>query len=192
MTMTRYLVTCAACAIAFVSCTQNKNLIPDDYAKWERTTDQLLTQQIPGHENAYRKIYINDTGEKMVETVDKNGTGSYNYPEGTIIVKEIYDSSTYSESAKPKMLTCMVKAQTDRQSRGGWLWVIKSLPGGEETIIDYAFCVTCHANANESHPYGDKNPNAEFRDYVFFPYKEKESEGGGSTGGPDEYGGYSY
>jgi hypothetical protein len=30
------------------------------------------------------------------------------------------------------------------------------------------FCVTCHANANEKHPYGDRNPREEFRDYVFF------------------------
>ncbi len=30
------------------------------------------------------------------------------------------------------------------------------------------FCITCHANANEKHPYGDKNPNEEFRDYVYF------------------------
>ena len=30
------------------------------------------------------------------------------------------------------------------------------------------FCITCHSNANEKHPYGDGNANEEFRDYVYF------------------------
>jgi len=44
-------------------------------------------------------------------------------------------------------------------------------PGtAKETVITEEFCITCHGNANESHPYGDKNPNNEYRDYLFFPY----------------------
>jgi hypothetical protein len=189
--MTRYIVFCALCITLFVSCIQKKNLIPDDYKSWERTTAEVLKYPIPGHESNYRKIYINETGEKMIETVDSNGVGSYNYPEGTIIVKEIYDSANYTESSKPVSLTCMFKAPSDKDARGGWLWVMKTVPEGKETIVNFSFCVTCHANANESHPYGDKNPNDEFRDYVYFPYKSK-SDNVETTPGSSKDSEYSY
>ncbi len=35
-----------------------------------------------------------------------------------------------------------------------------------DQVVDWGFCYECHADANESHPCGDKNPNGELR---FFP-----------------------
>jgi hypothetical protein len=185
--MHKRIVCCLLCFAVFASCSQKKNLIPDDYDQWERTEKEVLKYQIPGHDNDYREIYINEIGEKVIETVDRNGIGSYNYPEGTIIIKEIFKAQGYSENSKPYKLTCMVKDPKNPKARGGWVWVMKNLPKGDETVIDFAFCVTCHANANEPHPYGDKNPESEFRDYVFFPYKQEESAPSKLPENPSEY-----
>jgi hypothetical protein len=62
----------------------------------------------------------------------------------------------------------MVKEPGDPRAKCGWLWITKE-QGGEERVFEGNFCVTCHANANERHPYFDGNPREEFRDYVFFP-----------------------
>jgi hypothetical protein len=65
------------------------------------------------------------------------------------------------------MATVMVKAPDDPRAKGGWIWLVKDLASGKETVFTTNYCVTCHANANEKHPYGDKNPGEEFRDYLF-------------------------
>ncbi|MBN1412279.1 MAG: cytochrome P460 family protein [Spirochaetales bacterium] len=155
--------------LLFLGCAEKKPLIPLEYNDWKRTINEVLKYPIPGHENNYRKIFINDTGTKVVRE-EKEGRTYDNYPDGTIIIKEIYDSSDYKDTDKPVNLTCMVKDPKNVNSRGGWVWIVKSPETGTETILTQAFCVTCHANANEPHPYGDKNLNNDFRDYVFFPY----------------------
>ena len=66
----------------------------------------------------------------------------------------------------------MLKRPGHPQARAGWLWIVKDIPSGKETIISEEFCVTCHANANERHPYGDRNPTEDFRDFLFFPYPD--------------------
>lgn len=63
----------------------------------------------------------------------------------------------------------MIKDSQHSHALSGWVWLVTTLETGEEQIFDYNVCVDCHASANESHPYGDKNPNADFRDFVFFP-----------------------
>ena len=86
------------------------------------------------------------------------------------MIKEIYTGSGESVSGKPSMLTIMVKRKDHPSARGGWLWIVKKPDSGDETVISEEFCITCHANANEKHPYGDRNPEGEVRDYLFFPY----------------------
>lgn len=157
--------------VVFASCRKKEKvpLVPDDYRSWNKTTDKTLDYPIPGHESNFRIIYINSTGEK-VQTTEKNNRVFYEYPEGTIIVKEVYYGLEHPEQDEvPKELTVMIKDPQHQQSRSGWLWILKDVKTGEETIIDYEFCVECHANANETHPYGDENPNEDFRDSVYFP-----------------------
>ncbi len=155
----------------FSSCTQRKSdqLVPKDHAAWKKTTGIELNYPIPGHENTYRKIFINPIGEgvKIIAAQDKN---TYEYPEGTIILKEIYEGQRYEPGMKPVMLTAMIKSSSAPEARGGWIWVVKDTASGKETVFTDEFCVTCHSNANEAHPYGDGNKKQEFRDYVFFPY----------------------
>jgi hypothetical protein len=157
--------------LLFASCHQKKqvSLVPDGYRAWQQTTDTELNYPIPGHENNYRIIYINATGENVQITPKKNRV-FYEYPEGTMIVKEIYKGLGDPEKGTmPEQLTVMIKNARHPQARGGWIWIVKNMQTKEETVIDYEFCVDCHANANEPHPYGDKNPNGDFRDYVYFP-----------------------
>ena len=155
---------------AVASCSRAPSVhVPADYATWNLTTDRTLDYPIPGHMDHLRRIYINPTGEGATTTTNPSGRVVWDYPPGTIIVKEIYQREGYDDESVPNSLTVMIKASDHPRARKGWVWLVTS-PGAEEaTIIDQEFCVTCHADANERHPYGDANPDREFRDCVFFP-----------------------
>ena len=141
------------------------HLVPADYSGWASTVDGPLVYQIPGHAMAMRQIYINEIGTNFKSTLRSNQV-IYEYPEGTIILKENYPMQT---STVPAELTVMIKSPKDMRARGGWLWVAKNVSTGEERVFTDEFCFTCHQNANEQHPYGDGNPDREFRDFVFYP-----------------------
>ena len=153
------------------ACAEQKTeaLIPNDYSSWKRTTEIELDYPIPGHMDNYRIPYINEIGENISIT-EQGGRVIHDYPEGTIIIKEIYSGLVYNEGDEPTALTVMIKNPTSSSARAGWIWIMKPLPSGQENIITDGFCVNCHNDANEDHPYGPGNPNLEFRDCVFFPY----------------------
>jgi len=165
-----------------------------DYPTWQRTTDIVLDYPIPGHMDRLRIPRMNAIGFSVVPTID-GAKLHWDFPEGTVIVKEVYATTKPAPGEAPVQLTIMVKDPTDQRSQGGWLWLTKDLPNGKETVFTGNFCVTCHANANEPYPYNDKNPNSEFRDYVYFVPKEAAArvQSGGSakttsTSEADEYG----
>jgi hypothetical protein len=153
---------------------QKEALIPaaEEYRSWPRTTDTELNYPIPGHENNYRKIYISPDGLDYSKT-ESSGRVRYSFPPGTVIIKEIYQGFDPPKNEEPMRLTAMVKQPEADRSRGGWIWVMKNTASGKERIITEEFCVTCHSNANESHPYGDGNPREEFRDFVYFLPREE-------------------
>ena len=154
-------------------CEQDKTeLTPSGYRTWATTTGETLNYPIPGHEEHFRRIYINSIGEG-VSVSQRNGKAYYTYPAGTIIVKDIFESLEPLPGAEPFQQTVMIKDPRNPKARGGWLWVVRDEKTAGETVIDYEFCVDCHSNANESHPYGDTNPNHEFRDFLFFPYQKR-------------------
>ena len=153
--------------------TQRGPLIPQssEYLEWERPIPAILDYPIPGHEDNRRRIFINPQGtEGRIE--QRENRVYWDYPEGTVIVKEIIAGLEGADSDSPFQITAMVKAPHDPQSRGGWLWIVKPSDPDEESIVDWEFCFDCHANANEPHPYGDGNIADEFRDYVFFPFRK--------------------
>jgi len=166
-------VALAAAALLALSCARPapRALVPADYASWERTTERDLDYPVPGHEDHRRRIYLNQSGED-VRITERQGRAVHEYPEGTVIVKEVYAGLQLRQGEAPFQLTVMIKKPKDPLARGGWLWVMRDTASGMEKIIDYEFCFDCHANANEPHPYGDKNPRGEFRDYVFLPYRK--------------------
>lgn len=141
-------------------------LLPAGHGNWRTTTDVRLDYPIPGHEDRFRVIRMNEKGFGFSGSAGE--PGGFVFPEGTIIAKDIYAVSDPGPDDRPAMVTAMVKAESDPDARGGWLWVVKDLEKGAETVMTGDFCVRCHANANEAHPYGWKNPGAVFADYVFF------------------------
>lgn len=172
--ITLVITLCLLFALLAGGCSDNDGgpRVPENHAGWSRTTDVELDYPIPGHESHYRRIYINETGENYTVT-EKDGRVIHDYPKGTIIIKDIYPDQTYREGDEPVMQTVMIKDPEHEQNRGGWLWIVKDLGSGTETVMDDPFCLTCHSNANEEHPYGDKNTDEEYRDYVFFPPDKK-------------------
>ncbi len=146
-------------------------LVPADYSDWARVNRIELDYPIPGHMDQYRVIYINDTGSSVAIT-DRNGRLFYDFPEGTIIIKEIYSTLNPSEDEDPHSLTVMIKNPDHPDAREEWLWIVKDTASGDESVISQEFCITCHSNANEEHPYNDGNMNNDFRDFVFFPYQD--------------------
>ena len=141
-------------------------LVPTDYLSWSSTVDEVLEYQIPGHTQALRKIYINRIGTSVVPEVIE-GRVSYDYPEGTVLLKENF---TNADDAKPNNITVMIKDAKNPDGRGGWVWVNKNVATGNEHVFSNEFCFSCHQNANERHPYGDLNSKREFRDYVYYPW----------------------
>lgn len=145
----------------------SKIYAPPEYTSWAPTTQIVLDYPIPGHENRLRLPRMNQTGMQTKPRV-VDGRITWDFPAGTIIVKEVYARPKPSPGEAPLQLTIMAKYPRDKRSQAGWLWLTKSLPDGKETVFTGNFCVSCHANANEGHPYGDHNPNEDFRDYVYF------------------------
>ena len=169
------LTVTASLVITVTSCSKKNekaiSMVPEDYSGWTVTADNL-NYPIPGHENHFRRVLINPKGEEVSLTM-KDGKDYYNYPKGTIVIKEIYPTLNPKKEDKPVSLTVMIKDPENPKSRDGWVWVVKDLNKNTEKIIDYEFCFDCHTNANEPHQYGDGNPKGEFRDYLFFPYRKK-------------------
>ena len=163
------LLAIAAATAAFAACAARVPTVyaTPDYHSWQRTTNVVLDYPIPGHQDRFRIPRMNAVGFTAAPTM-VNGKRRWEFPDGTVIAKEVYATSRPSPGAAPVQLTIMVKAPKDSRSQGGWLWLTRDLPDGAETVFMGNFCITCHANANEKHPYGDGNPNEEFRDYVYF------------------------
>lgn len=160
----------AACGVLLVMAACTSRLVPADYARWERETKLATTDRIPGHEERFRISYINPTGESVTPTV-KDGVRSWEYPVGTIIVKEGYAQAQPPVAGdQPSRVYAMIKKPDDPRAKGGWIWVVREGRGSRESIIDAPYCVDCHSYANQPNPYGDRNPQAEFRDDVYIPY----------------------
>lgn len=156
--------------ILTVSCNRNMIfVVSDNYTDWKKTTEVRLDYPIPGHENHFRQIFINPIGENAKKE-EFSGRVQYTYPEGTIVIKEIYSGTSVDPGERPAQLTVMVKDSKSSKARGGWIWIVKQVKTGQEIIVENDFCVGCHEAANDIHPYGDLNPRGEFRDYLFFPY----------------------
>lgn len=145
-----------------------ERLLDIDYSSWDRTVEETIQRQIPGHGDSYRRIYINEAGTN-VQRVQVDGRVRLNYPVGTIVLKENFPVVP-EEATGPPSIAAMVKDPDHPDARGGWVWIAKNPETGNENTGLGDYCITCHTNANEGHPYGDGNPVGEFRDYTFYPY----------------------
>lgn len=185
------LVTIFLCIFCFSSCTpqETRVWVPDGYRSWDKTVEEVLTYPIAGHGPTLRIIYINAIGEQVKKTV-QDGRTMYDYPAGSIIVKEIYRDQAAVDAQTPFQLTVMVKDPQSPKTRDGWVWVVKDMESGGETVFESRFCLDCHSDANERHALGKGNADVEFRDYIFFPLDEYGSigEDGSESDVPSPYG----
>ena len=168
--MNKYPIFPGLLLLFFLGCSepQEPPRVPEDYSTWKTTHEGFLEYPIPGHMDNFRKIYISPNIEELKANEE--------CPDGTVIIKEIYKRATMKD---PIELTVMVKDRNHEKALGGWLWIVKDPVSGTENIVNSEFCFTCHSDANVAHPYGDKNPEQQFRDYVFIPLFsniEEESE----------------
>ncbi len=118
-----------------------------DYKNWTKVTEGKVGTGDPtgfignvhkGPEG-YRDVYVNDIGAAMLA-----GDGPYNFPAGTVIIKEQFDNKAAWESGTGGAVTVSLKATaSDKVSKEDWIWAdsYKSKAGPS------AFCSGCHSIA---------------------------------------------
>ena len=162
----------SALALGVSACSPAKPKLAVDlsgYTAWERTTSSPLDFPIPGHENNHRRIYMNKIGMDYRRTASADPAQAMDYPEGAIVVKEIYSGlGEPGPNAVPKSLDIMVKDTKNKDNRGSWVWIVRDTASGSDMVFKGDFCANCHNGANEKHPYGDRNLSGTFRDFLFY------------------------
>lgn len=143
LTLTGILAGCASLTAPFRD--------PDprwaDYKNWTRVTaDEVSTGNPTGFlggvhmgDEGYREVYVNDIAEETLY-----GSAPYNFPEGSVIVKEQYASKADWEAGTGAAHTVSVKvSQSETSQKEDWMWAssYKGIAGESE------FCAGCHSIA---------------------------------------------
>ena len=152
------------CLVLSCGAEKEVRLLPEDYSRWDTTHPGFLEYPIAGHTAPVRRIFVNQTGAAFRDTPPTDGR----YPDGTIFIKENYTALHQAET-QPDSITAMVKDRENPDAVGGWVWLAVDGATRNETVVTGRFCVSCHRAANDAHAYGDKNPDREFRDFIFLP-----------------------
>lgn len=139
--------------------------IPPGYALWPRSVDRVLNYPVPAHGSGARIIYMDPASHAAA--LGRDGS-RLELGVGAMVVKEVYASPEPAPGDKPALLTAMVKAPDDPRAQGAWLWLVKDAKADGFTVMEKDFCVSCHVAANERHPYGDRNQDGAFHDYLFY------------------------
>ena len=95
----------------------------DGYLDWHRVETE---GELPAHEDTIRDIYVNDAGREY------GGTGAY--PQGTVIVKEVYarDGAARGELMYPAIMRKLGVAPPGGRLDGGWQFTITARAGDPE------------------------------------------------------------
>ena len=114
-----------------------------DYKGWTRVTEEPSTGASPGlgavHRGpeGYRLVYVNDVGRDVI-----TGDGPYDYPEGTVVVKEQYADEAAYLSGDGADVTVSLKVANEAGAGGAnWQWA----EGYKGEAGDSAFCSGCHS-----------------------------------------------
>jgi len=113
-----------------------------DYKTWQTATAMPTTGASPGLGNVHkgpegaRHVYVNNVGAAVMK-----GEGPYEYPQGTVIVKEQYDSLADYQAGKTPDVTVSVKVGAGPKARENWQWAAGLAAPAE----DSAFCSGCHS-----------------------------------------------
>jgi cytochrome P460 len=157
-------------SILFSSCSKDKDrnfTIPKDYRSWEKPVKKVLDYQITGHGNSFRIMYANEISYTAKRIKAKNGNWKVIMPEGSVIIKEMYNKRKDINKKDPTC-TIMVKGKKGDPDFG-WSYYMKK-PGNKIMKVESKMCIGCHEAANERHPYFDKNKEGIFRDFLFVSF----------------------
>ncbi|MFK8082159.1 MAG: cytochrome P460 family protein [Granulosicoccus sp.] len=118
-----------------------------DYKDWTRVTaDEVSTGDPTGvlggvhmGNEGYREVYVNDIAKDTLY-----GSAPYNYPAGSVIVKEQYASKADWEAGRKPAHTVSVKvAASDTSEKKDWMWADSFKGKAKES----EFCAGCHSIA---------------------------------------------
>ncbi len=112
-----------------------------DYKNWTRVNENPSTGASPGlgavhlGPEGYRVVYVNDIGRDTIL-----GDGPYEYPEGTVVVKEQYKNEAAYNSASGAAVTVSLKVGSGAGA-DTWQWADSYTSSAGES----AFCSGCHS-----------------------------------------------
>ena len=118
-----------------------------EYKSWTKITEGRVSTGDPtgfvgtvhAGPKGYRDIFVNDIG-----IATNQGTAPYNYPVGSVLVKEQYKNKTAWEAQKSVDVTVMVKvASSDTPQASNWAFAT----GYTDAPKANAFCSGCHTIA---------------------------------------------
>ncbi len=120
-----------------------------DYKSWTKITEgepstgnsQALGEVHMGAEG-YRDVYVNDVGLAMLTS-----DGPYDFPEGTVIVKEQFANKADWEAGRRVAHTISLKvADNPGTTSADWNWAA-GYKGKAQAHIEDPNCVACHTAA---------------------------------------------
>ena len=120
-----------------------------DYKNWTKVTEgepstgasQALGGVHMGPEG-YRDVYVNEVGLEML-----TGDGPYDFPEGTVVVKEQFANEADWKAGKRAAYTISLKvANNPGTASTDWNWAA-GFTGEAKAHIDDPNCVACHTAA---------------------------------------------
>lgn len=118
-----------------------------DYKNWTQVTADEVSTGNPTNflggvhmgDEGYREVYVNDIAKDTLY-----GSAPYNYPAGSVIVKEQYANKADWEAGRKAAHTVSIKVSASETSKKeDWMWA-DSLKG---TAGESEFCAGCHSIA---------------------------------------------
>lgn len=121
-----------------------------DYRSWTVAGDEPSTGPSLGlgsvHKGpeGYRRVYVNGAGREMLLSKG-DAAGDYDYPEGTVIVKEQYDDEAAyragAEAGEVDVTVSLKVAEGGARRADDWNWAA----GYTAAAGPNAFCSGCHS-----------------------------------------------
>ncbi|MFK7860498.1 MAG: cytochrome P460 family protein [Granulosicoccus sp.] len=118
-----------------------------DYKEWTKVTeDEVSTGNPTGFlggvhkgDEGYRDVYVNDIAKDTLY-----GSAPYNYPAGSVIVKEQYASKADWEAGRKAAHTVSIKVSgSETSQKTDWMWADSYKGVAKES----EFCAGCHSIA---------------------------------------------
>jgi hypothetical protein len=156
LTAATLLTFCLACAITITSCKKDKEATGIDkelydMAKastgftWFKNSSSLLNKSSgSGHSQPFLRTRYNAVAASRLDSTGRIIAGS-TFPEGSLIVKELYDNST----TLARYAILYKKSGSAEADAAGWVWGYINADGSvaEAASKKGSSCLNCHSQA---------------------------------------------